>query len=1022
MNLVKGATTILSQGGTQSNWPGYLDANGYPQGDIPTNIRWSCTTVPQTEYSGDYWIEWDGSVSTGGQTGLQVNGLFGLHTVVTDTNSNVVTGGASTSGVFLGGSNGRVRFTPPAGTTGINITCTGASSSVGTANFVGSGFSNLKLYRHDQKTEMDAGEIFNPDYIALLRDELNPKVLRTGLSWGNANGNIISRWDYEPPVAALSYRADYFVPGIWAGAASFDSGTDTYTVSEPTDWNGLVDGAMVQFYVNTGHDNLTVLPKLVVGTHDPVPIFRQYLSRMETSGDDIEGNGPLTLVYVADLNVFIPRGDFGINGGFMPRVPVQIQCELGNKLSRAVWFIVPHLYDNVSMQTFVETIRDTLDPGLTAHLEFTNESGSFGSAWTQTYYCWRMGSLKGFPRGSTNSHAWYAYRQRELFEIANDVWTVGGRSRSTLKTEGASLIYHSLSSTRDQRHAGQDLTLDANDRFTTGDGGDISCTGGTGGVSNSTLTVTGTPSGTIRPGYILNGVLIQAYSIGTGGAGTYTLSAPLNIANGTSLTLTVGDNTLPNIHAIGRCSSTTLTIDSVTDGTIEVGHFVNSFVQITGFGTGSGGTGTYTVAAPITITGSYASSNTDIYLTNVNSGMPIVKDYSVAPERPIDYTDEPTIGMYWSGAIFTNDTNRWFAFLSATKIVTGVTTANPPVASSTSHGLVAGQRFALSITHNTGSPKTISTATWSGGVVTVTTASAHGFTNPSTARIVVQGCTPTALNGNRIATITGTDTFTFALTSDPGALTVAGTCYGATPSTLYATVATPVNTNDFAFENIRDAANNYLGDSLAGYAAYSSSQALTPCAPGIYDDMMAALDDFESDDAARMELAYEWMYDDLYGGTRPSGLSYGGGNDGTLISLRGDRSSSIIRYSDWQTGILEYFDKPGVFYEGAWDSFMSSTSSGTTICAVMGYPDTLITRLQAFRDGFSHSHWCQKFVYEFYEMVESFDNISLPAMLNETAEAPARWNVIPENIYEEPFKSWDGACLWSNQRKRFRSV
>lgn len=64
---------------------------------------------------------------------------------------------------------------------------------------------------------------------------------------------------------------------------------------------------------------------------------------------------------------------------------------------------------------------------------------------------------------------------------------------------------------------------------------------------------------------------------------------------------------------------------------------------------------------------------------------------------------------------------------------------------------------------------------WSGGVVTVTTTSPHGFTNADVVSLTIAGVSPTGYNGTYQCTITGTSTFTYSLASNPGSTTVVGT-------------------------------------------------------------------------------------------------------------------------------------------------------------------------------------------------------------------------------------------------------
>lgn len=72
----------------------------------------------------------------------------------------------------------------------------------------------------------------------------------------------------------------------------------------------------------------------------------------------------------------------------------------------------------------------------------------------------------------------------------------------------------------------------------------------------------------------------------------------------------------------------------------------------------------------------------------------------------------------------------------------------------------------------------ITSMTWSGGVVTVTTASPHGLHNGGSMTLDIAGVSPSAYNGFQACTITGTSTFTFPLASNPGTVTAQGTVTG----------------------------------------------------------------------------------------------------------------------------------------------------------------------------------------------------------------------------------------------------
>jgi hypothetical protein len=123
----------------------------------------------------------------------------------------------------------------------------------------------------------------------------------------------------------------------------------------------------------------------------------------------------------------------------------------------------------------------------------------------------------------------------------------------------------------------------------------------TGSISTTTLTVDSVLSGTIAVGQAIFGqgiaqnTVITALGTGTGGAGTYTVSNSQTVA-----TTQINSVAAPAV-VTGSITGTTLTVSAVTSGTLQIGQTleganVTDGTIITAFGTGSGGTGTYTVS------------------------------------------------------------------------------------------------------------------------------------------------------------------------------------------------------------------------------------------------------------------------------------------------------------------------------------------------------------------------------------------------------------------------------------------
>jgi hypothetical protein len=123
----------------------------------------------------------------------------------------------------------------------------------------------------------------------------------------------------------------------------------------------------------------------------------------------------------------------------------------------------------------------------------------------------------------------------------------------------------------------------------------------TGSISTTTLTVDSVLSGTIAVGQAIFGegiaqnTVITALGTGTGGAGTYTVSNSQTVA-----TTQINSVAAPAV-VTGDITGTTLDVTSVASGTLQIGQTleganVTDGTIITAFGTGTGGTGTYTVS------------------------------------------------------------------------------------------------------------------------------------------------------------------------------------------------------------------------------------------------------------------------------------------------------------------------------------------------------------------------------------------------------------------------------------------
>lgn len=146
----------------------------------------------------------------------------------------------------------------------------------------------------------------------------------------------------------------------------------------------------------------------------------------------------------------------------------------------------------------------------------------------------------------------------------------------------------------------------------------------TGSASTTTLTVSAVTAGTIAVGQIISGAnitpgtIITALGTGKGGTGTYTISISQTAASGT---ITAANVPPPAFSATGSISGTTLTVSAVGSGELVVGQQVfgtgvAANTVITALGTGTGGTGTYTVNQSQTVSSETLTGPSNSFIPN----------------------------------------------------------------------------------------------------------------------------------------------------------------------------------------------------------------------------------------------------------------------------------------------------------------------------------------------------------------------------------------------------------------------
>jgi hypothetical protein len=192
----------------------------------------------------------------------------------------------------------------------------------------------------------------------------------------------------------------------------------------------------------------------------------------------------------------------------------------------------------------------------------------------------------------------------------------------------------------------------------------------TGSISGTTLTASVVSSGTLAVGQSVYGVgvtnetVITALGTGTGGAGTYTVNLSQNV---TSESL---NSTATGATFTATIAGTTMTVSAVATGTIYLGQTiqganVTAGTVVTALGTGTGGTGTYTLSVASTI-----GTGQTMYAIN----------FSVLPQTDGAFSGANTVDVMDNYIVYNNPTTQQW----------GATDLLSPISPQTSYSLKDG--------------------------------------------------------------------------------------------------------------------------------------------------------------------------------------------------------------------------------------------------------------------------------------------------------------------------------------------
>jgi hypothetical protein len=210
-----------------------LDSNGYP-----TSIAVAGTTgvtavfflFPVAWYSGVYVITWDG----GGTLLVPGNG----------TNTGFIPNtGYSFSNLTSTTSGGRFEFT-------LQNDSVLPTLSITATNAAPNNIRNIKIFRKVDETAVNAGNILGPDFkaaMALCKFGTLRSLGWLGSGGDGTNSCDIALWADRTPRTYFSYRAQMFIPSIYAGITTRNGNsytvTGTATISDKLKQHILIDSA-----------------------------------------------------------------------------------------------------------------------------------------------------------------------------------------------------------------------------------------------------------------------------------------------------------------------------------------------------------------------------------------------------------------------------------------------------------------------------------------------------------------------------------------------------------------------------------------------------------------------------------------------------------------------------------------------------------------------------------------------------------------------------------------------------------
>lgn len=359
-----------------------VDTDGYltstPAGNVgiafPTaNMMWTNTRYRLRWTCNRFNLNFNNTISNCSASGATVSSCGGSATIDTTANAGTVDFDMAAN-----------QFSMYFGTTGTFSRCTGGE---------------ISLYRLSDDTDYLAGEIFTPEFKAVLTS-LNPRAIRP-MGWvngGASNFNGETTWSYRNSLTTFNWGTRY-PPSVYGGTVS---GTNTYTGSAAPDTPGSwTDGEQYIGVVTNANTSTTVT--INIGSRGAKTVVQNDLSL--PSIGQITAGSLATFTYDAVLDKVLWN-----SGGIAASVPIEAQVQLANRTRSNLWTTIPVWANDNYVTQFTTVVRDNLNPVLIFYPEYSNE------VWNPSFPPFQWAYQRATALGLTHvpDYDWYGLRVRQI--------------------------------------------------------------------------------------------------------------------------------------------------------------------------------------------------------------------------------------------------------------------------------------------------------------------------------------------------------------------------------------------------------------------------------------------------------------------------------------------------------------------------------------------------------------------------------------------------------------------------------